>query len=522
MHRLRGIATHCTVWLAALMGCTGCTPKAPTLDGCASVERLPTIGPDYTQTTLPPNIAPMPFTIKEKGTAYYVRISSEQGKPIDLLSRSPHIKIPIRPWKSLLNENREKVLRITLSIQDEKGQWCRFSPIENPIAAEPIDSHLVYRIIKPLYMYHDQMGLFERDLTSFEERPILLNTATGGNCINCHSFHQYNPDRMMFHMRAGAIGTSMILAYDGQISKVDTKTSFNPPAAYRSWHPNGRIIAFSHNAVRQVFHAIGENRDVYDRASDIFLYDIPTQTITTSPRIASPDRMETYPEWSPDGRYLYFCVAPGLDKRDSLEHPYDKIRYDLVRIAYNAQTGAWGEVESVVSASSLGLSAAHPKISPDGRYLLFCMSKFSNFPLYRPESDLYLLDIRTNEWSKAERINSDRAESYHAWSSNGRWVVFSSKRQDGLCTHLYISYFDAEGHFSKPFLLPQRDPEYHESLLIVYNVPEFVKGPLTIRPQRLIEAAWSKQVVKAQLDPNVGKRSDAQPEDASYRSFHGN
>ena len=510
------------VCLAALIGCWGCTRQRPNLADCRSVDRAPVISPDYTGTTLPPNIAPTPFTIKEKGSAYYVRISSDQGNPLDLFSRSPSISIPVNAWKSLLGLNRDKSLRITICVKDGTGQWSRFAPIENHIAPEPIDTHLVYRIIKPLYMLHDKMGLFQRDLGSFYERPILLNTATGGNCINCHSFYRYNPDRMMFHMRAGAVGTSMIVAYDGEVSKVDTKTSFNPPAAYRSWHPNGQVIAFSHNAVRQVFHAVGKNRDVYDRASDIFLYNVKTNTITTSPKIASTDRMETYPEWSLDGKYLYFCSAPGLDSFDGREHPYNKIRYDLMRIAYDVETDSWGEIEPVVLASQLGLSAAHPKISPDGRHLLFCMSPYSNFPLYNPDSDLYLLDTQTNQWHKPENINSDQAESYHSWSSNGRWVVFSSKRQDGMCTHFYFSYFNSEGRFSKPFLLPQRDPGYHESLPIVYNIPEFVNGPVTIQPQKLIKAAWSKQIVKALLDPNVGKKPDNQSEESAYQAAHTN
>jgi len=522
MHAPKAFVIPLLGCLAALIGCKGCAEHKPNLEACRSVDRQPALSPDYTGITLPPNIAPTDFTIKERGIAYYVRISSDQGSPIELCSRSPDIVIPVRAWKTLLEQNREKPLHVAICVEDANGQWSRFAPVENLIAAEPIDTHLAYRIIKPLYMMHDRMGLYQRDLGSFDERPILLNAATGGNCINCHSFHNYNPDRMLFHMRAGAVGTSMIVAYDGEVSKVDTKTSFNPPAAYRSWHPNGQIIAFSHNAVRQVFHAMGKNRDVYDRASDLFLYNVKTHTITTSPKIASKERMETYPEWSPDGRYLYFCSAPGIESFDSREHPYSKIRYDLMRIAYDVETDSWGEIEPVVLASPLGLSAAHPKISPDGKYLLFCMSQYGNFPLYNSDSDLYLLDLQTHQWCKPENINSDQAESYHCWSSNGRWVVFSSKRQDGLCTHFYFSYFDSDGHFSKPFILPQKDPHFYDRLLIVYNIPEFVDGPIQVRPQRLIQAAWSRQIIQAQLNPRLAQKAGTQAEEPLYMPAHGN
>lgn len=498
--------------------CPGCTGNKPDPENSSSIERPPAISPDYTNTTLPPNIAPTNFVIEEPARAYHVRISSEQGEDINIFSRSADVRIPLKPWKSLLSRNRDKSLLITVFTRDEEGKWSRFAPIENHIAREEIDSHLIYRLTRPLYQYWDKLGIYQRDLSGFDERPIVLNTTMGKNCVNCHSFHNYNPDRMIFHMRAGAVGTSMILAYDNKTYKVDTSTSFNHATSYRSWHPNGQIIAFAFNTVKQVFHAVGKNLDVYDRASDLLLYNVKTNTITTSPEISTAERMETYPEWSPDGRYLYFCSSPALDIYDKDENPLKKMRYDLMRISYDVQTDSWGEVEPVLLASKLNLSVAHPKFSPDGKYILFCMSEYTYFPLYMPDSDLYLLDTETMEFHKPDNINSDQAESYHCFSSNGRWVVFSSKRQDGQSTHPYFSYFDTNGSFSKPFLLPQKDPQYHQSRVIVYNIPEFVTGPVKIPPQKLIKTAWSKQIVKARLDPKVSAKQADQTEETPYKS----
>jgi len=496
--------------------CTGCSNKSPNPEDCAYIERKPIISPDYAGITLPPNIAPTNFIIKEKARAYYVHISSEKGEDIDIFSRSPNITIPLKRWKELLNENREKSMLITVFVRDEKSKWSRFTPIENQIAKEDIDTHLVYRLMKPLYQYWDKLGIYQRDLSSYRVRPILLNSTTGKSCVNCHSFHNYNPDRMIFHLRAGA-GTSMILAYDNKLYKVDTSTSFNHATSYSSWHPNGEVIAFAFNTVKQIFNAAGENRDVYDRFSDLLLYNVKTNTITTSPKISAAERMETYPEWSPDGKYLYFCSSPALDIYDKDENPLEKIKYDLMRIPYDVERDLWGEVEPILTASKLGFSVAHPKLSPDGKYILFCKLEYSYFPLYKPESDLCLLDVQTREFRKPEEINSDRAESYHCWSSNGRWIVFSSKRQDGICTHFYFSHFDSKGNFSKPFLLPQKDPEYHESRVVVYNIPEFVNGPVKVRPQELIKTAWSKRIIKAKLDPKVEKQLDSQTEEMPYK-----
>jgi hypothetical protein len=505
--------------VAAVIKCADNAGKIPTMEAGKAIARTPVIEPDYADIALPPNIAPTNFVIKEDGLAYAVQITSENGDAINILSKSPNIQIPSKQWKNLLNLNHKKTLRMTIFVQYKKGDWSYFSPIENHIADDSIDTHLVYRIIPPTYQSYDKMSLNQRDLQNYDERTIADNKAMGNNCINCHSFHNYNPDRMILHMRGGKVGTSMMMLYDGEILKIDTSTPFNKATSYRSWHPNGEIIAFAFNDVRQLFHSIGENRDVLDLASDLLLYNVKTHTITTSPKICTKERMETYPEWSPDGKYLYFCSAPGLDYYDKSEFPYKQMRYDLMRISYDVEKDVWGEIEPILPASEHGQSVAHAKPSPDGKYILLCLSDYSYFPLYRPESDLYLLDTQTHDYWSADKLNSDFAESYHCWSSNGRWVVFSSKRRDGICTDPYFSYFDANGQFSKPFILPQKDPEYHKSLFRVYNIPEFVNGPIKVRPQKLEQAAWSTKITKTQLDPRITKRKESQTEDRMYKPF---
>ncbi|MDH7599640.1 MAG: hypothetical protein QHH07_08430 [Sedimentisphaerales bacterium] len=498
------------------IGLFGCAHQRPDTYGSIEVDRAPRIWPDLCDITIPVNIAPTNFLVLESGQPYYIRIWSRCGRPIEGSFQSGRIKIPIKQWRRLLRANPGEDLHIQVYVRQDAGRWLSFQPIRMHIAQDPVDPYLVYRLIRPLFIYVGKMGLYQRDLTSFSERAILLNNMAGGNCINCHAFHAYNPDRMIFHMRAGGPGTYMIMAYDGQLAKVDTRTQINHPTSYRCWHPNGRVIAFAFNTVRQVFHAVGHTRDVYDRASDLLLYDIQTRTITTCPGISSPARMETYPEWSPDGRYLYFCSGPALEDVNNLPQPHTAMRYDLMRIGYDPVTGSWGGLEMVLNASQMGLSAAHPKISPDGRYLLLSVSECTYFPLYRQESGLYLLDLQTGQFRNAEKINSPAAEGYHCWSSNGRWVVFSSKRADGQCTHLYLAYFDRDGNFHKPFMLPQEDPAFECRRVVVYNLPEFVKGPISISKGALIKTVWSSKIVRTGLDPNVRMRPAGQSDDTPY------
>ena len=120
---------------------------------------------------------------------------------------------------------------------------------------------------------------------------------------------------------------------------------------------------------------------------------------------------------------------------------------------------------------------------------MFTMAEWGNFHIWHHDADLWMIEVKNDEVKSdevrpVEEINSDDTESYHSWSSNGRWVVFSSRRTDGIFTRPFIAHIDAEGKASKPFELPQADPDRHRQLLKSYNVPEFMRGPVTITPQQ--------------------------------------
>ena len=123
---------------------------------------------------------------------------------------------------------------------------------------------------------------------------------------------------------------------------------------------------------------------------------------------------------------------------------------------------------------------------------MYTLSNFGCFSIWHPESDLWLHDLETGEDRPLLEVNSDAAESYHNWSSNGRWFVFSSRRDDGSYTRLYLSHFDESGVASKPFLLPQFKADQNLDLMKSYNVPEFSVEPIKINFREQLKAINSE------------------------------
>jgi len=499
-----------------------CRPgRKPAIKQYNSAERTAKIKPDYAGSVMPPNIAPLNFIIQEDGAGYFVKIYSEQGKPIEIFSMKPAILIPERAWRDLLDLNRGRQLKIDIyveseirasSSQKEDIEWTRFHTLTNDIAREEIDTYLVYRKIRPGHSTWRNMGVYQRNLSSFDESTILSNGYFKNGCVNCHTFCSNRSKRMLLGIRSKDYGSSALLVEGNNVRKIGTKLG------YTSWHPSGKIAAFSVNKVRQYFHsAASEVREVIDLDSLMAYYKVDSEAVKTTKDLARKDRLETYPTWSADGRYLYFCSAPVTwSDRDAVPESYDQIKYDLVRAAYDIENDQWGPLETVLSASDTDLSILLPRISPDGRWLLFCMCDYGCFPVYRHSSDLYMLDLETAKKTgeyKYRRldINSDKSESWHCFSSNSRWIAFSSKRDGGVFTRIYIAYVDTNGNVHKPLLLPQNNPEYYDSCLWTYSVPELIIEPVRITKEKLGKVVRGSEKIPIDMPITMATPKPGQP-----------
>ena len=207
-----------------------------------------------------------------------------------------------------------------------------------------------------------------------------------------------------------------------------------------------------------------------------------------------PNELEVFPTWSPDGKKLYFCSAHFEYQNDSVSEEsemilrYKEVKYDLWQADFNPETKQFSNMEKLFNASdSLGKSVTLPRVSPDGRYLLFAMAEFGCFHVWHNDADIYMMDLKTREVQALDAVN--RSESYPSWSSNGRWMMVDSRRNDGNYTRPYLAYFDKKGKAHKAFAVPQKDPYFYIFFLRSFNRPEFMVEEVTVTPQEFARKA---------------------------------
>ena len=436
----------------------------------------PDIFPDYKDVTIPCNIAPMNFEFMGEGDTRLLLIADD-----DTLTIKPKKGVYAfgnRLWKRILEANMGQSLKFVVCEKNDDG-WHAYKEFAMHVSEDEIDPYLAYRLITPGYSLWKDMSICQRNLESFRETTIYSNRQGRGNCVNCHSFCSRDPEQMLFHMRSELAGTYIFR--NGIKEKLDTKTDHTMSAlVYPYWHPSGKYVAFSVNKTNQVLHAMNQNRiEVFDEDSDIVVYDVENHEIVTTAVLAAGEAFETFPTFSPDGKSLYFCTSEAVSPMPA---KYKDAKYSLCRIDFNPRDCTFGsEVDTLVNARIQDKSVSYPRVSPDGRSLVYALSDYGNFSIWHKESDLYMLDLEDAEISCMDALNSDDVESYHSWSGNSRWLAFSSRRDDGLYTKLYIAYIDADGQAHKAFLLPQKNPkEFYLSQMFSFNIPELVSGKVKL------------------------------------------
>lgn len=543
---------HIILFAATGKAIFGSSAKVPS--SFTETNDLPTIYPDYVGVTVPANIAPLHFHIDHdaEATDFVTRLTA--GSESWALS-GDDVRPGLKKWHKMVDMAlaADGNINIEVFIKRE-DQWLRQKPFQITVSTDSIDPYISYRLISPSYVTYEDLTLNQRCLENFDESLIYGNMINSdeenGQCINCHHAQWYNPNRVQFHVRQHLGGT--VIAYDGKVQKIDLKTDSTISAGvYPTWHPTKPWIVYSTNNTGQSFHTRDVKKiEVQDTKSNLIFFDLESNTVTPITRDTTD--FDCFPFWSPDGKYVYY-VSAHWERRDTINmdfeliQNYKEVQYNLYRIPFNEKDKAFGPRELIYDAVARNRSVTLPRVSPDGRWLMFTEGQFGVFHIWHNDADLFLMDLtqaqpveptlintydrhrlsadllppnanslqreiiadslREEQGLRTQlpahirnitEINSLDVESYHSWSSNGCWVIFSSRRDDGNFTRPFIAHHDGNGHFSKPFELPQDNPQYHRQFMRSYNIPEFLFGPVTIRPQEFASVI-KKEATKAQL-----------------------
>lgn len=459
---------------------------------------LPVIFPDYIGVTVPAEIAPLNFAVvNTPGEVQRVDVTVKGENGEEIHTNGKYADFNVSKWHKLTEGNCGKTLTVSVcaKIADEWVQYDDFIINVSPYALDQWG--LTYRRIAPGYEVYSKMGIYQRDLGSFDEYPIIENTMTDGQCYNCHTSNRTSPKDFVFHVR-GEHGATMVNK-GGQCTWLKASSdTLGGSMVYPYWHPSGRYCAFSTNQTRQGFHISGPKRlEVFDLSSDVIVYDTDKNEILIDTLLNTKTWSENTPSFSPDGKWLYFTTC--YQQEYPLGHKDEK--YNLCRIAFDENTGRFGsQVDTLFNAVAVGKSVTWPRPSYDGKYILFTLSDYGYFSIWHKESDQWLLDLATGEARAIDEINSDEADSFHNWSDNSRWMVFTSRRHDGLYSHLYLTSIDDTGKFSKPFLLPQANPEeYYTQSLYSFNTPDFTKTKVDFNSREAVDAILSDERIPAKV-----------------------
>lgn len=483
-------------YLAGVLLPTACTHPVATWP-TAIADGAP-IFPDYTagDIVLPVNTAPLNFMVSEERLpqAAMVRLEAftaqeaENGAPAAALDVKLQRKggrlecrFPVEAWHHCLQQAADGHVR--LGFFNRQGL-----PLETPvlrwrISADAIDPYIVYRLSAYDENPCKYLEAEERCLENFNTRPLMDNRRTGGQCFNCHASAQNNADCMSIHLRGEGGGT--LLYQQGGFRKISLPDGFpNLRLAYPAWHPSKRFIAFSSARIQVFPHTnIYKTQDlIADTLGRLLVYDLERNRLLPAPSdaLAAAEHNARYevsfPVWAPDGTRIYFCRAEKLHFIDTLPtvESLARFRYHIAAMDFDTATGTFSPPYTVCTDSACSLSL--PAIDPSGRYLVVTRLPMGSFPSQNG-GELALVDLNLRHsdglcpLQDIPALASPDGEKSHQFSSNGRWMVFGSKRLNGSTAAIYISYFDRDGRFHAPFILPQEAGGFYAAQLRTFLFP---------------------------------------------------
>lgn len=470
-------------------------------------------------TVFPPKIAPPTFRWRDDqtGSDTWLVIVRHQGGGDDLYAtrQTSTWQPSADEWETIQRRSAKHPAEITVlgTTGAAPGTILSAGQVAITTSKDPVGASLFYREVNLPFIdaVKDPATIRWRfgDISSPSPPPIVLEGLPV--CGNCHSF---SSDGSAFGMDvdyANDRGSYVIAPVSEQIvldkPNIITWSDFRREDKQNTFgllsqvSPDGRYVVStvkdrsvfvprSELAFSQLFFPIKGILAVYCRETGAF---------SALPGADDPRFVHSNPTWSPDGKALVFARAEAIsltnvgDEKilltekecEEFLHGGRQYRFDLYQVPFNNGNG--GRPQPLEGASANGCSNFFPKYSPDGKWIVFC--KAESFMLLQPDSELFIIPAGGGE-ARRMRCNTPRMNSWHSWSPNGRWLVFSSKA-NGPYTQLWLTHVDDRGESTPPVVL-----EHMTASDRAANIPEFVNRPpnaiQAIREQFLDDHSYTR------------------------------
>jgi len=443
-------------------------------------------------------------------------------------------------WALIKKHSVKGPATVEITGLDESGHAVSQGQVALSTSADPVGAPIFYRdvplmpseganhVVQPLAPSKLSLIAWRlRDIGKPESRLLMTGLHT---CANCHSF---SADGKTMGMDVDGPGNDkglyavvpvqqhMAIRNDDTVSwNTDLRVGQSRVGFMSQVSPDGKYVLTTFAGRDQ---SIGSSYFVTNFKDYRFLQVFyPTRGILTwynretarrepLPGADDPRYVQTDGVWSPDGKSIVFVRAEakephpeGVPLPTEANDPNEvQIQYSLYRVPFNEGKG--GVTEPVLGASNNGMSNSFPKISPDGRWIVFVKSK--NAQLMRPDSELYIVPS-TGGAARKMRCNTSLMNSWHSFSPNGRWMVFSSKSRSPY-TQMYLTHIDADGNDSPPILI-----EDSTAANRAVNLPEFVN----IAPDAVLDMTSPASELYRLID-EAGSLQDAGNKDEAFETW---